>query len=56
MLSHHSANFSGHAHCGSEDIMFLVVDAQNFTHLLSSTITVLSKANDVILTQMTFRK
>ena len=31
MKSHHSAKFGGHRHCGSEDMMFLVVEGQDYT-------------------------
>ena len=29
MVSHHSAKFGDHRHCGSEDIMFLVAEEEN---------------------------
>ena len=29
MVSHHSAKFGGHSHCGSGDIMFLVAEEEN---------------------------
>ena len=29
MVSHHLAKFSDHRHCGSGDIMFLVVEGEN---------------------------
>ena len=38
MVSHHPAKFGGHGHCGSGDVMFLVVKDQDSTcppfHLL----------------------
>ena len=30
MVSHHSAKFGGHRHCGSGDIMFLVAKEENY--------------------------
>ena len=30
MKSHHSAKFGGHRHCGSEDMMFLEVEGQDY--------------------------
>ena len=29
MVSHHSAKFGGHRHCGSRDIMLLVSEEEN---------------------------
>ena len=29
MVSHHSAKFGDHRHCGSGDIMFLVAEGEN---------------------------
>ena len=29
MVNHHPANFGGHRHCGSGDMMFLVVEGRN---------------------------
>ena len=29
MVSHHSAKFGDHRHCGSGDIMFLIAEEQN---------------------------
>ena len=31
MVSHDLTQFSGHRHCGSRDIMFLVVEGQDYT-------------------------
>ena len=31
MVSHHPAKFSGHRHCVSRDIMFIVVEGQDST-------------------------
>ena len=31
MVSHHHATFGGHRHCGSGDIMFVVVEEQDST-------------------------
>ena len=31
MVSHHPAKFGGHRHCGSEDMMFVVVEEQDST-------------------------
>ena len=31
MVSHHPATFGGHRHCGSEDMMFAVVEEQDST-------------------------
>ena len=31
MVSHHLAKFGGHRHCGSGDMMFLVVEEQGST-------------------------
>ena len=33
MVSHHPAKFDGHRHCGSGDLMFLVVEEQDSTCL-----------------------
>ena len=32
-VSHHPVKFGGHRHCGSGDMMFLVVNEQDFTCL-----------------------
>ena len=32
MVSHHHATFGGHRHCGSGDIMFVVVEEQDSTY------------------------
>ena len=40
MVRHHPVKFGGHRHCGSGDIMFLVVEEQDSTCLLKSTITI----------------
>ena len=39
MLIHHPAKFGGHWHCGSDDIIFLVVEKQDSTYSLQSSIT-----------------
>ena len=31
MVSHHTAKFGGHRHCGSGDMMFVVVEEQDST-------------------------
>ena len=31
MVSHHPAKFGGHRHCGSGDMMFVVVEGQEST-------------------------
>ena len=36
-----------HIHCGSRDIIFIVVDEQDFRYSLNSNITVFSKAHDM---------
>ena len=32
MVSHHSAKFGDHSHCGSGDIMLLVAEEENSRH------------------------
>ena len=32
MVSHHHVTFGGHRHCGSGDIMFVVVEEQDSTY------------------------
>ena len=47
IVSHHPAKFGGHRHCGSGDIIFLVVEEKDTTSLLNSTNTIFSKAHDI---------
>ena len=42
MVSHHSARFGGHRHCGSGYI-FVAIEGQDFTYSLRSAITVCLK-------------
>ena len=40
MVNNHCTKFGDHRHCGSEDIMFFVVEKQDSTCLLKFTINV----------------
>lgn len=45
MVSHHLAKSAGHVQSGSGDLVFLVVEEQDFTCLLKSAITLITKAH-----------
>ena len=48
MVSHHLAKFGGHRHCGSGDVMFLVVEGQDSTcPCLNLPLLFISKAYDM---------
>ena len=34
MVSHHLARFGGYRYCGSEDVMFLMVQEQDFVYFV----------------------
>ena len=47
MGNHQPANVGSYRHCGSRDIIFLLIGEQDFTFLLKSVIIVISEAHGI---------
>ena len=55
MVSHHTVKFGGHRKCGSDDIMFLLVEGQDSTcPPLNPSILLIAKALGVKTYQISF--